>query len=283
MAELAGGLGSQARLAQALDLLHELGVLGHQEADAQAARGVGLGHGVHDHEVILHLGRQLEGAVGRLVEPDAPVDLVGDDGEVVALGPGGQALQVLASVHGAGGVAGVAEHEQAGAGTHGVVELLVRGQGKAVFQLGAQGLDPGAGHGREAVVVGVVRLQDQDLVAGVAQGGEGEEQGLGAAGGDHHVLGGQAGVPPAVVGGGGLAAGGQAAGGTVGDHVGLVGRQGLEHGQGRGHVGLPDVESMEGHLGEGGDGLVELANGALLKHPSAFGQARHGSSEHSGP
>ncbi len=151
---------------------------------------------------------------------------------------------------------------------------------ETVLDPGADGHEFYAGHGREAVVVGVERLEADYLVSIVADRHHGEDHGLGASCGDHHLgrLDGDAGAR--VVAADGLPQLGYAHARPVGQHLGYPALHRIPVVRRGGDVRLADVEvkdldpSLFGGIREG----VELADrGRLdLLCPSAYGGGRQG-------
>jgi hypothetical protein len=190
------------------------------------------------------------------------IDLVGDQEQAAPPGQVHELGQGLPRVRGAGGVRGVADDDGAGAVVHGCLEGGDGRQGEAVLDRGRQRDELEAGHHGEAAIVRIARLHGEDAAPRVGRGGEGEEERLGAAGGDQEV---------------GLAH--VEAEGAVRLHVGLAQRiephrrpvrqhaalflAGVaEEGRSRGQVGLADVEAVDLHapLGGGTGGGLQLAD-----------------------
>ena len=170
-------------------LRHQLLVAGDHAADAGAAGGEPLGDGVDDDDV---LGRVLELAHGlqRLAGVDElAVGLVADDEQVVGLGHVHQHTHLLRRQDGAGGVAGVGDHDGAGVLVDLRLDLGAVGVVVAVMGRGGDGVDlraAGVGHG---VVVGIEGLGDEDLIAVIQDAVHGDLQRLAAAVGDEDITG----------------------------------------------------------------------------------------------
>lgn len=148
-----------------------------------------------------HAGEGREGDVLAL-EDEVLVDLVGHDQEVAFARERGDGRQLVPGEHGAGRVVRGVEQDQPGAGRHGGAQLVeVEPVGALV---GPEG-DGDAGAARQGDAGGVrvvVRLQGDDLVAGLQEGQQGGGDRLRGAGGDQELGVGvvlQSVVPPLVV------------------------------------------------------------------------------------
>ena len=98
-----------------------------------------------------------------------------------------QHLHLLERQAGAGGVAGVGDHDCLGLRGDAGLEPRAVGVEIALFRLGVQGMDDAAGGGDEGVIVGIERFGDDDLVTVVEQAVGRNLQRLTAAGGDENV------------------------------------------------------------------------------------------------
>ena len=170
-------------------LRHQLFVAGDHAADAGAAGGKPLGHRVDDDDVLRRV-LELTHGLQRLVGVDElAVRLVADDEQVVRLGDVHHHAHLLRRQHGAGGVAGVGDHDGTGVLVDLRLHLGAVGVVIAVVGRGGNGVDlraAGIGHG---VVVGIERLGDEDLVAVVEDAVHGDLQRLAAAVGDKDITG----------------------------------------------------------------------------------------------
>src|SRR4029079_19266625 len=90
-------------------------------------------------------------------------------------------------VDGAGRVVRVAEDDDARARGEGALEDVARRKVEAVAPAAGDGHEVQAGHGGEGAVIRVEGLDDEDVVAVLRAGQEGEEDGLAAAGGGEDV------------------------------------------------------------------------------------------------
>ena len=207
------------------------------------------------------------------------VDLVGDEEQVVLLGEGADGLQLLLGIDGAGGVVRRAEEDGARARGQLLFELGDVGEVEAVLGLGGHRHDLQAALRGVAAVVGVEGLGDDDLVAGVGDGVEGEGDGLAAAGGDDDILDLQLDLEIVEVVDHGDLQGLEAVGGAVGEDLLLVIVDLLVKDLGGVDVGLADVQVVDGRaalLGRDGQG-GQLADRGFLDVLGAQGDF-HGSS-----
>ena len=166
----------------------QLLVSGYHAADARAAGGKALGDRVDDDNIVL-IALKLQKAHELLAAVDKfAVDLVTDDEKSVLAGDIRHETQLLLGQDGAGGVAGICEHDGAGALVYAGLHALAHGEPVALLGLCGDGADARSGEGHEGGIVGVKRLGDDDLVALVEDAGKGDLKRLGAAGGDEHLL-----------------------------------------------------------------------------------------------
>ena len=180
----AGGLG--------LDLGHALDDVGRAGgvADPPAGHGVGLGASVEGDGVVVGVGGgggvALEGVVA---EDDAVIHLVAEDDNILALEHGGQGVDLGGGVEETAWVTGRIEDEGfgprsdgrfqlGGSDLKGVVNIAEHVHRHAAAERGLLGVGDPVGGG------------DDDFVAFVEQGGEGEVEGLFAADGDDDLGGG---------------------------------------------------------------------------------------------
>ena len=176
------------------------------------------------------------------VVAELAIYLIGEQEQVVFLHDLGQFQDFLFRVEVAGGVVGVADHDSLGLRGDDLVELFDGRQGEAVFDGGHDGLHGDAAGDGEAVVVGVERFGDDDLVARVEAAVESEQDGLGAAGGHDDLIGGEVDVDGLVVLDQLLAAGKDTCGVAVGDDLLVELLHGLAGAFGSLDIGLTDVE-----------------------------------------
>ena len=133
------------------------------------------------------------------------------------LGQSGQHLQLGGGVDGARRVAGVGDPDGARARRDELLDNGRGGQVEPLLGLRGNGHEPGQRGLGERVVVRVEGLGDQQLVAGVAEGHDGEPERLAAAVGDVEVVAVVGDVPGLVVGADGVAEVVVALRGRVGD------------------------------------------------------------------
>ena len=202
------------------------------------------------------------------------VDLVGDQVEIVLFGQAGQHLQLGGGVDGARRVAGVGDPDGASARRDELLDDGGGGQVEPLLGLRGDGHELRQGGLGERVVVRVEGFGDQQLVAGVADGHDGEPQRLAAAVGDVDVVALVGDVPGLVVGADGVAEVVVALRGRVGDGLHLEVPDGLEVLVGGLDVRLADVEVEDlfplglGLVGEGN----EPADGRSLHCLDAVGK-----------
>ncbi len=109
------------------------------------------------------------------------VYLVGVDEEVVLAGYVSEFFDLILGVEHSCGVAGIADDDTLCAGSDVFLELLDGGDGEAVVHGSGDGHELHVVDDGEGIVVGVERLQHDDLVVGVAGDREGYLKGLAAA------------------------------------------------------------------------------------------------------
>ena len=243
-------------------------------ADTPAGHGIGLGHAVDEQGAGLDLLPQ-GGQAGELlvVIGQAVVDLVGQDIQVVVHAHLGDALQLAAAVHHAGGVAGVVQDHALGFGGDGGGELL----GGDLKVLGLGGVDDhghAAYHADQLDIADPIGGGEDHLVPRVDQGAQGHIDACLRAVGHGDVL--EVIVQPAV-GLQPLADGlAQLHGAHAGGIAGIVVADGLDTGLldvvGGGEIGLARAEAddvlalglhllehgVDGHGAGGLDGKCEL-------------------------
>ena len=157
-------------------------------ADAPARHRVGLGHAVDDDGALLKLGAErCDGHMLRAVVDQVLVNLVRDDGQVMADGDVSDGLQLLTGVDEAVGVVGGVEHDGARAVGDGGLDLLGR-ELEAVFLLRLHGHGHAARHDDQLGVADPVGAGDDHLVALVQQRLERVEQRMLRAVGHHDLL-----------------------------------------------------------------------------------------------
>ena len=204
---LDGGLGDeladerrrQARLAELHHRLPDLGVLGDERADADAALGIPLGHGVDEDDVLFD-PLQVHGRYVRRARVDElAIHLVGEEVQVVFLDQIPDPVHLLLGVQIAGRVVGIADEDGLRALVDQFLELLHLRQAEALVDGGRHRPDHGAGGDREGHVVGIRRFRDDDLVARVQAAQEREQHGLGTAAGDDNLIGPELDLVPVVV------------------------------------------------------------------------------------
>ena len=99
---------------------------------------------------------------------ELPVDLVGNEEEVVLAGDFSEGEHVLLAVQGSGRIARVADEDGLGPRRDELLELGHVRHLETFPDIGMDGLHRDAVHEGECVVVGIERFEDNDLVALVA-------------------------------------------------------------------------------------------------------------------
>ena len=179
--ELADQRRREPRLAELHHGLPDLPVLRDQRADADAALGVALRHGVDQDRVLLDSLQVHRGDVRRTRVDEFAVHLVGEEVQGVFLHEVPDPVHLLLGVQVARRVVGVADQDRLRALVDQFLEFLDLRQAEALLDRRHDRADHGArGHG-ERHVVGVRRLRDDDFVARVQAAQEGEEYRLAAA------------------------------------------------------------------------------------------------------
>ena len=179
-------------------------VPGDKAADADAALGVALGHGIDKDDIVVYVLQVEGGDIGLLGVDELAIDFVGEKIEIVFLDQVAYLQHFLAGVEVARGVVGVADEDGFGARGDLLLKFLYRREAEAVVDGGGHGLDDRAAADGEGHVVGVGGVGDYDFITGVEAGHVGEHHGFGASGGDDDIV--RAEV--------------DAVGGIVGDHLG---------------------------------------------------------------
>ena len=148
---------------------HKLPVAADEAADACAAGGKALGDGIDEDQVFLSVVKLAERMQRLTVVGKLAVDLVGHEIQIVRHGHVEQHFHLRLCQTGAGGVAGIGDHDglrlrrDAGFNARTVsVEI-------ALLRLRVQGVDDASGGRDDRVIVRVERLGDDDLVAVVQQ------------------------------------------------------------------------------------------------------------------
>ena len=193
------------------------------------------------------------------VVAELAIHLVGEEEEVVLFGDLTQLQDFLFGIEVAGGVVGVTNHDGLGLRGDHLLEILDGGQCETVLDRGDDGFHDHAAHGGEGVVVGVERLRDDDLVAGIHAAVEGEKEAFAAAGGDDDLVSGDLDAHAVVVFHQFFAVAEIAGGVAVGNHRDVGVAHGVT-GTFRGlDVGLTDVQMINvnaatfGSIGEGNE------------------------------
>ena len=182
------GRSAQAALAIFHRLIVQRLIARQQAADARAARGKALGHGVDDDDIFL-IALQLQQAHERLAAVDEfAVHLVANEEESVLLGDIGHELHLLSGENGSGRVAGVREHDGTGVLVDAGLDALTNCKFVALLRLCGQRMDGRAGQIYEGGVVRIKRLRNDDLVALVENAAQHDLQRFAAAGGDEYIL-----------------------------------------------------------------------------------------------
>ena len=120
---------------------------------------------------------------------ELPVDLVRDEEQPESLAQLPQRVQLLPVVDNAGGVLGGDVQDDLGPRGDVPRDLVTGGKGIPVFDGGRDGNHFRRDHGREGDIVGVKRLTHEDLITGIADGGQRKEDRLAAAHGHGHITG----------------------------------------------------------------------------------------------
>ena len=155
---------------------------GDDPADAPTGDRVGFGHRIDEHRAVAHVRQRDGGDVGGAIEENVFVDFVGDGEAIVLFAKRGDEFEFGAPKDLAGGVIGRVDDDGFGARVEGLAELVgVEGPGG-----GAQGDDAadGAAEQRVGVIVLVVRLEDDDFVAGISDGEQGGDHAFSGAAAD---------------------------------------------------------------------------------------------------
>ena len=173
------------------------------------------------------------------------VDLVPDEEQVVLHGQPDDPGELFGGVDGAGRIVGRAEDD--GLRPRGELGLdgLLRRQAEPVLDAEGHGDDADRGERGVAVVVRVIRLGDEDLVAGVADDGEGEVDGLRPARRHDDVVGAERNAVGREIAGHGLAELEEALGRAVAEDGLVVGAEGVEDRPRRRDVGVADVQMVD--------------------------------------
>ena len=164
-------------------------VLGDECTDTDAAFAVSFRHAVHQDDVVLYALQMAGGDIRRFGVDELAIDLVGDEIEVVFLHQVTYLPHLLFGVEVACGVVGVADEDSTCLGSYLFLELLDRRQFEAVLDIRLDGFDHGSAGDGEGHVVGVGRVCDDNLVAGVETAHISEHDCLRTAGGDDDLVG----------------------------------------------------------------------------------------------
>ena len=159
----------QARLTVFEGVGHEVLVAADETADPRAAGGEALGDGVDEDQVFLTVVKLAERMQRLAVVGELAVDLVGHEIQIMLHRNIEQHLHLLDGQAGAGGVAGVRDHDRLGLRRDAGLDARAVGVEIAFLRPGMQRMDHAAGRGDEGMVVGIERLGDDDLVAVVEQ------------------------------------------------------------------------------------------------------------------
>jgi hypothetical protein len=151
-------------------------------SEANAAGAVALGQAVDDDGHVFGV-LQLQRAHGPPpVVDELAVNLVGDQEQPVLPAERRHHRQLFGRVDGAGRVVGVADDHEACPPSECELERLLRGHPESTATAARDRDDVQAGHGRERAVVRVERLDDENVVALVRAGDEGEKNRFAATG-----------------------------------------------------------------------------------------------------
>jgi len=162
-------------------------VVTEQAADARAAGGKALGHGIDENQVFIRFGQLGEGRE-RLAGIDKfTVDLVGDQKQIMLFRHIQDHFHLRTGQNGAGRVAGIRDKNRAGVFVDDGLDFFAVGVEIALLRLRRNGGDRRAGGGDEGVVVGIERFGDDDLVAVVEDALRGDLQRFAAACRDEHL------------------------------------------------------------------------------------------------
>ncbi len=236
----------------------DLGIASDEATDTGTASTIALGDGVEQDDMLLQAGQLHDTEVLVAVVAELAIHLVGKEEEVVLLHYLGHLFQLFFGIEIAGGVAGVAYHDGAGARRDSFLELLDGRQSEAGLDIAGYGLDDSIAHAGEAVVVGVVRFGNKYLIAGVETDGESKLQRFAAARGDDDLVGGNGNVVLGIVFHQLLAIGDIAGAVAVGQHTYLGLGHSLESTFGSLDIGLTDVEVI--HMCAFGFGSIGIGN-----------------------
>ena len=121
-------------------------VPGDHAAHPGAAGGEPLGHGVHDHQILVDIPEPSHGGHAEfVVVAELPVDLVADEEQIVFLGNVRNHPHFRLVQHHAGGVARVRNEDRPGVGGNETFDPLPIGVAVALPGIGGQGPDDAAG------------------------------------------------------------------------------------------------------------------------------------------
>ena len=254
---------AEAGLAVFHNVVQQLMVAADDAAHPGAAGAEPLGDGVDEDDVLRHVVKPAHGLQGLAGIDELTVRLVADDEQIMLPGDVGDEPHLLRRQHGAGGVAGVGEHDGAGAGGDLPLDAVTVGVEVTLLRVGGDGVDGRAGEAGHGVVVGIVGLGDENLVAVVQNGGEHHQQRFAAAGGDIDFIAAVVDAQVVVI---PLDGGNQlrhAGGGGVGQGGGAETLHRVEKGGRRDDVRLADVQmiQLDAPLRGGHGPGVELAHG----------------------
>ena len=183
--------------------------------------------------------------VGRPGVDEFAVDFVGEEEQVVFFDQVADAVHLLACVQVPRGVVGIADQDTARAVVDELFEFRDVGQCESLLDRRYHGAYHGPCGDGEGHVIGVGRLGDDDLVAGVEARHEGEQHGLGTARRDDDVVGRELDLELFVVTYQFLAQRAISVAGAVFEHRTVDLFQGVEPGLRRRQVGLADVQVVD--------------------------------------
>ena len=168
-------------------LRHKLHIPADEAADARAAGGEPLRHGVNQDQIFIAIAKlqerqQLTGLIGKLA-----VDLVGDQVEIVFHGHVEDHFHLVPRQARAGRVAGIRDHDGLCLRRDARLDLFAVCEEIALLRLRVQGMDTGAGRGDKGMIVRIERLWDDDLVAVVQNTVARDLERFAPARGDEHI------------------------------------------------------------------------------------------------
>ena len=160
-----------------------------ERARTHTACAVTFGHGIQQNDILLQTFQLHHGEMFHSVVAELAIHLIGEQEKIMFFGNRAQLADLLFSVEIACGVVGVAHHNGFGLRGDEFLKLLDGRQSKTVVNGGNDGLYHHTASYGEAVVVGIERFGDDNLVARIHTAVESEQQTLAATRGDENFIG----------------------------------------------------------------------------------------------